>query len=85
MAVAGYDGVTVVSEGNEVEPVVVTIADILNGTGIKDYENKFVRLEDVNFAAEGLANKNVTLVDDSDNEIILRDNFGVLTDVVFEE
>ena len=26
MAVAGYDGVTVVSEGNEVEPVVVTIA-----------------------------------------------------------
>lgn len=84
MAVAGYDGVTVVSEGNEVEPVVVTIADILNGTGIKDYENKFVRLEDVNFAAEGLANKNVTLVDDSDNEIILRDNFGVLTDVVFD-
>lgn len=84
MAVAGYDGVTVVSEENEVEPVVVTIADILNGTGIKDYENKFVRLEDVNFAAEGLTNKNVTLIDDSDNEIILRDNFGVLTDVVFD-
>lgn len=84
MAVADYNGVTVVSEENEVAPVVVTIADILNGTGIKDYENEFVRLENVNFAAEALASKNVTLVDDSDNEILLRDNFGVLTDMVFD-
>ncbi|MCM1311410.1 MAG: chitobiase/beta-hexosaminidase C-terminal domain-containing protein [Bacteroides sp.] len=84
MAVTDYSGVTVVSEDNEVAPVVVTIADLVSGTGIKDYENEFVRLEDVAFAAEGLTSKNVTLVDESDNEVILRDNFGVLTDMVFD-
>ncbi len=84
MVVADYSGVTVVSEDNEVAPVVVTIADLVGGTGLKDYESEFVRLEEVNFVAEGLTSKNVTLVDESDNEVILRDNFAVLTDMVFD-
>lgn len=84
MAGVDYSNVTVVSEGNEVVPAVVTIADIVNGTGLKDYENEYVQLQNVNFAAEGLTSKNVTLVDESDNEILLRDNFGVLTDMVFD-
>lgn len=82
MAVTAYEGVTVVSEGNEVKPVVVEISDITGG--VKEYENEFVRLENVSFAAEGLTSKNVTLVDGNNDEITLRDNFGVLADMVFD-
>lgn len=83
MAVDAYEGFTVASEGNEVKPTIVEISDIAGA--LKTYENTYIRLENVNFEAEALANKNVTLVDGNNDKITLRDNFGVLTDMVFDK
>ena len=80
---ANYENVTVASSDNEVAPSVVTIADLGNDkTGA--YQSRYVRLENVNFEANALSSSNVNLLDDSDNSIVLRDNFQVLTDVVFD-
>ena len=80
---ANYENITVASSDNEVTPSVVTIADLGNDkTGA--YQSRYVRLENVNFEANALSSSNVNLLDDSDNSIVLRDNFGVLTDVVFD-
>lgn len=80
---ANYENVTVASSDNEVTPSVVTIADLGNDkTGA--YQSRYVRLENVNFEKSALESYNVNLLDDSDNSIVLRDNFQVLTDVVFD-
>ena len=80
---ANYENVTVASSDNEVAPSVVTIADLGNDkTGA--YQSRYVRLENVNFEKTALESYNVNLLDDSDNSIVLRDNFQVLTDVVFD-
>ena len=79
---ANYEQASVASQGNEVAPEVVTIADLNNDTKAA-YQSRFVRLENVNFEKEALESSNVNLVDDSDNTIVLRDNFNVLADVVF--
>lgn len=80
---ANYENVTVASSDNEVVPAVVTIADLGNDkTGA--YQSRYVRLENVNFEKNALESYNVNLLDDSDNSIVLRDNFQVLTDVVFD-
>lgn len=80
---ANYENVTVASSDNEVVPAVVTIADLGNDkTGA--YQSRYVRLENVNFEKTALESYNVNLLDDSDNSIVLRDNFQVLTDVVFD-
>ena len=80
---ANYEDVTVASSDNEVTPLVVTIADLGNDkTGA--YQSRYVRLENVNFEKSALESSNVNLLDDSDNSIVLRDNFQVLTDEVFD-
>lgn len=80
---ADYEQVTVASSDNEVVPAVVTIADLGNDkTGT--YQSRYVRLENVNFEKNALESFNVNLLDDSDNSIVLRDNFQVLSDVVFD-
>lgn len=80
---ADYTEVTVASSGNEVVPVAASLVDVKNNE-TKTYENLFVRLEGVSFAAEALENSNITMLDDSDNELTLRDNFGVLSDFIFD-
>ena len=82
LVVASYEGVTVNSSDNAVEPAVVTIADVNNDETYL-YQNQYVQLQGVFFTAEALDNSNITMMDDSENEIVLRDNFNVLGDVIF--
>lgn len=81
---ATYANVTVSSSNNPVEPKLLTIADIGTDNGVKVYENMLVKLENISFAAEALNSKNITMVDDSDNKMVLRDNFNVLADFIFD-
>ena len=82
LVVTSYEGVTVSSSDNAVEPAVVTIADVNNDTQYS-YQNQYVQLQGVFFTADALDNSNITMMDDSDNEMVLRDYFNVLGDVIF--
>ena len=73
---------TVNSSDNAVEPQKVTIADVNNNQ--KDYENELVQIEGLTAQAEALASRNITFMDDSDNEITVRDNWNVLTTTTFD-
>ncbi len=74
-------GVTVTSEGNEVTPVAATINELVaNQT---KYENVLVKLSEMTFESDALASKNMSLTD-GEESITLRDNFGVLTDFIFD-
>ena len=79
---ADYTNVTVVSSDNAVEPLVISMSEI--GSALKQYENMLVKLEGITFAAEALESKNITMIDENDCEMTLRDNFGVLTDFIFD-
>lgn len=83
LTVTSYEGVSVSSSANAVEPQVVTIADLGNDAAFA-YQNRYVQLQGVFFGAEALENSNITVLDDSDNSITLRDNFSVLGDVIFD-
>lgn len=83
LTVTSYEGITVASSDNAVEPAVVTIADLGNDAAFA-YQNKYVQLQNVFFETDTLNNSNINVLDDSDNTITLRDNFSVLGDVVFD-
>lgn len=74
-------GVTVTSEGNEVTPVAATINELVANQ--KKYENVLVTLSKVTFESNALADMNISLTD-GEESITLRDNFGVLTDFIFD-
>ncbi len=74
-------GVSVTSEGNEVTPVAATINELVANQ--KKYENVLVKLSDMTFVSDALANKNIDLTD-GEESITLRDNFNVLTDFIFD-
>ena len=74
-------GVTVTSESNVVTPVAATINELVDNQ--KKYENVLVTLSEVAFESNALADKNISLTD-GDGSITLRDNFGVLTDFIFD-
>ena len=74
-------GVTVTSEGNEVTPVAATINELVANQ--KKYENVLVKLSEMTFESDALASKNISLTD-GEESITLRDNFGVLTDFIFD-
>ncbi|MBP3828940.1 MAG: hypothetical protein ILA06_01355 [Bacteroidaceae bacterium] len=82
IAVSAYENLTVNSSDNAVEPQKVTIADVTNSP--KDYENELVQIEGLYAQAEALANRNINFMDDSDNEIVVRDNWNVLTGTTFD-
>ena len=82
LVVTSYEGVTVNSSDNAVEPAVVTI-DVVDNDTQYSYQNQYVQLQGVYFTAEALENSNITMMDDSDNQMVLRDNFNVLGDVIF--
>lgn len=77
-----YANVTVTSSDNAVTPLVLTMSEI--GSDLKKYENMLVKLEGITFGADTLASKNITMIDENDCEMTLRDNFGVLTDFIFD-
>lgn len=80
---ADYTNVTVVSSDNAVTPLVLTMSEI--GSDLKKYENMLVKLEGITFAANALDdNNNITMIDEADCEMTLRDNFGVLADFIFD-
>ena len=83
LIVTSYEGVSVSSSANAVEPQVVTIADLGNDAAFA-YQNRYVQLQGVFFDSEAIQNSNITVLDDSDNSITLRDNFSVLGDVIFD-
>ncbi len=85
IADADYSEAQMVSKNNDVVAKVLTIADLGTDNGVKVYENMLVKLEGVSFLADKLSSKNITIADDSDNEITLRDNFGVLGDFIFDQ
>ena len=74
-------GVTVTSEGNVVTPVAATINELVANQ--KKYENVLVTLSKVTFESNALADMNISLTD-GEESITLRDNFGVLTDFIFD-
>ena len=82
IAVSAYENLTVNSSGNAVEPQKVTVADVISKA--RDYENELVQIEGLYAQAEALASRNVNFMDDSDNEIVVRDNFNVLTGTTFD-
>ncbi len=73
--------VSVTSEGNEVTPVAATINELVANQ--KKYENVLVKLSEMTFESDALASKNISLTD-GEESITLRDNFGVLTDFIFD-
>ena len=77
-----YANVTVSSSDNAVTPLVLTMSEI--GSNLKKYENMLVKLESITFGAEALVSKNITMIDENDCEMTLRDNFGVLADFIFD-
>ena len=77
-----YANVTVTSSDNAVTPLVLTMSEI--GSNLKKYENMLVKLEGITFGADTLANKNITMIDENDCEMTLRDNFEVLKDFIFD-
>ena len=72
---------TVNSSNNAVEPQKVKIADVKNTP--KDYENELVQFEELYPEAEALASRNIVFKDNSNNEVTIRDNWNVLTNVAF--
>lgn len=78
-----YESVTVSGQDGEISKKVTTIATLNNDTNFEN-QSRYVTLKSVNFKSPEAANSNYTLIDDSDNEIILRDNFSVMGDVVID-
>lgn len=82
IATTAVENLTVHSSGNEVNAQKVTVADVNNSP--KEYENELVQIEGLTPAATALESNNIKFIDDSDNELAVRDNWSVLTNVTFD-
>lgn len=82
IAVTEYANLAVVSSDNEVAAQKVTVADV--ATNAKQFENELVTIEGLTTEATAWESCNVTFIDDSDNTIVVRDNFKTLTSVAFD-
>lgn len=78
-----YEAVTVSGQAGEISKKETTIATLNNDANFEN-QSRYVTLKSVNFKSAEAANSNYTLIDDSDNEITLRDNFSVMGDVVID-
>lgn len=80
IAVSAYENLTINSSDNAVEPQKVTVADVISN--FKQYENELVTITDLTPAAEAWDSyRCATFSDDSDNEIVVCDNFKACTAV----
>ncbi len=80
-----FSAVKVESSDNAVEPVVVTIEQLLADDAADKYVHALVRVEDVYFMDSVLTKKNVTIASsETDNEITLRDNFNKFANYEFK-
>ena len=82
ITLTSFDGVSVASWDNAVAPLVLPMSTVGNDAD-HSYQSRYVQLQGVSFAAEALESSNIIMVDDSDNQMTLRDNFNVLGDVIF--
>ena len=78
-----YEAVTVSGKAGEISKKVTTIATLKNDASFAN-QSRYVTLKSVNFKSDKATSSNYTLIDDSDNEITLRDNFSVMGDVVID-
>ena len=78
-----YEAVTVSSQAGEISKKVTTIATLKNEANFAN-QSRYVTLKSVYFKSDKATSENYTLIDDSDNEITLRDNFSVMGDVVID-
>ncbi len=82
IAVSEVSNLTVVSSNNPVVPREVTIADVTNN--YKRYESMLVRIKELVPETESWVSRNINFMDDSDNTIVVRDNFKTVADVTFD-
>ena len=78
-----YEAVTVSGQAGEISKKETTIATLNNDTNFAN-QSRYVTLKSVYFKSDKATSENYTLIDDSDNEITLRDNFSVMGDVVID-
>lgn len=78
-----YEAVTVSGKDGEISKKVTTIATLKNEANFAN-QSRYVTLKSVYFKSDKASSENYTLIDDSDNEITLRDNFSVMGDVVID-
>ena len=78
-----YTEVKVVSSGNEVKPMVVTLSELAAEGSFVKYESMLVVVKGVKVGAAAFANKNITMTDGA-NEITLRDNYDSAADYKFD-
>ena len=78
-----YEAVTVSGKDGEISKKETTIATLKNDASFAN-QSRYVTLKSVNFKSDKATSSNYTLIDDSDNEITLRDNFSVMGDVVID-
>lgn len=78
-----FTDLTVVSSDNEVTPQKATVADVTNNYA--QYESELVTIEGLTTDTIGWdENRVIPFIDDLDNEIMVRDNFKVATNLVFD-
>ena len=82
IAIKSISDLTVLSEDNEVTAQEVQIADLL--ANVKAYENELIVIKDVTPNAEAWASRNITFVDESENQIALRDNWNIANGLTFD-
>ena len=78
-----YEAVTVSGQAGEISKKVTTIATLKNEANFAN-QSRYVTLKSVYFKSDKATSENYTLIDDSDNEITLRDNFSVMGDLVID-
>lgn len=78
-----FTDLSVISSDNEVTPQKATIADVTNNYA--QYESELVTIEGLTTDAIGWdENRVIPFIDDIDNEIMVRDNFKVATNLIFD-
>ncbi len=82
ISISAIENLTVNSQNNAVTPQVVTIADITNN--FADYENELVTIKELTPAATTWESRNLTFTDDSDNALVVRDNWTVAANITFD-
>lgn len=78
-----YEAVTVSGQVGEISKKETTIATLKNDASFAN-QSRYVTLKSVYFKSDKATSENYTLIDDSDNEITLRDNFSVMGDLVID-
>ena len=78
-----FTDLSVISSDNEVTSQKATIADVTNNYA--QYESELVTIEGLTTDAIGWdENRVIPFIDDIDNEIMVRDNFKVATNLIFD-